>query len=360
MKFLTLLRSSALTTIFISGFVVTALAQPVPRPNPRPIPRPPLPRPPEPRLREIPKATLGTNAEILKSYSRDLKGQIAKALPSYDHKLLSDHLATLHRESPNGIKGVIVNPKVLQSIMLMEGIKEGEGVTREGGFHLVPHLGRAIVTRDIFNPDLFLNKEEGQKIIPQIKNFHNEAIQRLSLERSQIYSMNTVLRMVDTGKDLGQGRIESEGSPKVEGFLTYATRSIGGLFVEGSHLKLFSHNEKQIAGISVRWPLVTFHPEIKNFELRDKNSIQEEITQHALATLNKQHEYNVKMAVVLQPVMYQQKEVFIPALKVGLLSRPPGGGEKNQMKGEAGEEFFVNLVKAPIQFEAANVTDKND
>jgi hypothetical protein len=125
-------------------------------------------------------------------------------------------------------------------------------------------------------------------------------------------------------------------------------------------LKIFSHDEKGLAGLSARWPLFKFHPELRSFELKTKGALQEEIITQAKKVLNSKHEYNVKLAVVLRPATVRQQIVFVPALKVGIFSRPPGGDEKSIMNGEAGERFFVTLVKQNLPEDESNTIERRE
>ena len=333
------------------------------RPAP-PIVRPPISRPPISNPGgEVKPEQLGTSKEAMDRYNQNAAESVRMSLPNYDDKSLANQFERLFKKYQQGGPGSRIEPEALGQLFLMP-IKEGEADLKEGSYSLKLGLGKAMISKDLFNP-MMLTQEQARMVAQQVQRQHFEVLKRLNIGSDQMFSSSLKMRFADVAQSKG-GKLESLGAPRVEAFLTYVVRGLDGFLVDGSYAKLISQDEKNLSAMTLNWPKFQFHPELKSFELKPKSQLLEEALVHTRRVISPKNEVNTRMAVVLRPVFVNNALVYIPSLKVGLYSRPVGMGSvaatapnREVANSLSGDLSYIDLLKTPVKYTEPASLDSN-
>lgn len=181
--------------------------------------------------------------------------------------------------------------------------------------------------------------------VKEIKEAHAQLAQKLGIPREEI--MFTDFREILSQTD-GHPRIQQGKATPImsEGATTMLLRSVGGVLVEGSQLRVSSVSARELALVDVRWPMVRIPDEaIRN--LRDPREVLEPIIKR-VAEHNKGQAVSVRMAVVLRPVEPAKLGQFVPALKIGI--EPKSVKTEDGFRTDAGEVYYADLLKGRPPF----------
>ena len=201
-----------------------------------------------------------------------------------------------------------------------------------------------IVQKNLENAPL-LPFNRGKDLVPLLSRKNDQLISRLGISSKDILFKETSIMAIASDSKSG-----IEGETYADTFLTYGLRKYQGIMVEESFFKIYQKNTKMFEGLELSWPKITFHPQMKNFIIKDKRTLLHEVQKKISSTQVKKGKINVRMAVVLRPVQLRANSpvVFLPSLKVGVHSST----------GEAGNMFYVDLTKSKFNYLNQNMRDK--
>lgn len=183
---------------------------------------------------------------------------------------------------------------------------------------------------------------------------HLDFLDRIGIDRSQIQFLQTVLVSMRS-EDL-RSPMPDAAPPEVYSIMTYASRVLAGVQVEGSYAKVVSAAPSTIIGLDVSWPAINFHPGLRSGRCKDLATLRRD----ALSVLQRVaggSTVNVLMAYVLRPVRLNGERVFIPALKIGIL---PSNLDAESKEGPELEELMDAYVDLAIDRVAYDPSDLSD
>ena len=140
-----------------------------------------------------------------------------------------------------------------------------------------------------------------------------------------------------------------------EGATTLALRAIAGLQVERSKFLASSLDAAQLEVVTLEWPSVKLSPHVWQTQVMEPRQVAQEIAAH-VAKNAQGKPVNVRMAVVLRDVVEDGALTFVPTLRVGVQPQPVA--THDGVITEAGEVFYVDLVRGAPSPEAGNEADE--
>lgn len=291
---------------------------------------------------------LGSSARVVSLFNRDPAVAARGALPSYDDMALGSLIEMVSKKYANGDDPLQINLDAIESLFQIKATGEGEVQQREYAYQISKKTGRLYLFRDrsALKP---YSLSVGARELRIATQTHPEILKLFGIDKSRLSFLNSNLILVEGVEKLATGGFGKPTSRLVDNIYSYGQRSIEGILTDGSYVKVFSKNARTNEGLIVNWPRFQLHPGLQKFELKSKTDILNEAIEHVKRVANPKHEVNVKMAVVFRPVMSGETKVFIPAMKVGLYSRPIGDAFADD-KGENGDLFFIDLMKQSLQY----------
>lgn len=183
---------------------------------------------------------------------------------------------------------------------------------------------------------------------------HLRLLGQIGIDASQIQFVQTVL-ISSRGEDT-KAPLPDSAEGEVHSFLTYVSRVLAGVQIEGSYAKVVSANKGNVVGLDASWPAIAFHPGVRSPKCKDAATLKRE-TLPLVQAVAGGNEANLVMAYVLRPVRLGGQRVFVPALKIGVLAR----GAHDRIEGEDDLEemvdTYVDLLADRLAYDADDLID---
>lgn len=291
---------------------------------------------------------LGTNARAAGVFSQNLDVATKMALPSYDDQSLGGMIHMVAKKYANGFDPLQINLDAIEALFQIKATSEGEVQEGDHSYQISKKEGRIYLYRDrsLVKP---YSLSRGAVELRLVSQTHPAMLKLFGIDKTQFSSFNSNLILLEGIQKLEDGSFGRPTVPLVDNVYSYAQRSIGGIMADGSYIKVFSKDARTNEGMIINWPRFQIHPGLQTFEVKPKTDILNEVNEYIKRVANPKHELNVKMAVVFRPVMMEDVRVFIPAMKVGLYSRPIEDTFADE-KGENGALFYVDLMKQSLKY----------
>lgn len=308
----------------------------------------------------IGKEGLGSSPRVVGAYNKDLTEAVRAALPSYDDKSLGALFEGVAKKYANGLDPLKVNREAAEKFFRIKVPEQGDGQVQETdySYQISKAKGRLYLhrNRDAMKP---YAKAKGLTELKLAKRSHPAFLNMFGIDKSQLFVLNSNLILLEGVRKLTNGQFARPTPAVVDNVYTYAQRSVDGVLLEGSYVKIFSKNSKTFESLIIQWPRFQVHSELARFEVKSKDELLKEALEHLQKVANPKHEANVKMAVVLRPVVVGEVRMFIPAMKIGMYTRPMGDTAADE-KAENGELFFIDLMKQPLQYTEPQGKDESE
>ena len=299
------------------------------------------------RQKDISPESLGTQKKNFYKFST-FSSAIAAAIPTYEDAELSKYLTEVYRQSRREKQTLNLNSYEqmqrtfglpLKYISSKIKYVESDQQTKNGplyAYGISPKTGEAFLQKNV-DQIKSMPMENGERLIPIVSRSHDSIITRLGISQRDFLFKETSILAIGS-----QSKKGDKGTVLADSFLTYGLRKYKGLMVEESFIKVYSKNTKVFEGLDISWPVLRFHPQMKNFKLKNKKELMKEVLGKISKTQQPKSLINVRMAVVLRPVKINRNGslVFIPSVKVGVYSK----------SGEAGNLFYVDLSKTKFRY----------
>ena len=296
---------------------------------------------------------LGSTAKVVGVFNQNLAEAIRLALPGYDDQALGALFESVAKKYANGFDPLQINLDAIEALFQIKAFGDGEAQERDYGYQISKKAGRIYLHKDRSSIKPY-SVRRGNAELKLVSQTHPAMLRLFGINQSQLSSFHSNLILFEGVQKLPTGGYGKPTSPVVDNIYSYGQRSVEGILTEGSYIKILSKNALTNEGLIINWPRFQLHPELQRFEVRSKADLLNEAAEHIKRVANPKHEVNVKMAVVFRPVMVGETKVFIPAMKIGLYSRPFADAFANE-KGENGELFYVDLMKQSLKY-----TDRED
>ncbi|MBT3980165.1 MAG: hypothetical protein HOE90_02365 [Bacteriovoracaceae bacterium] len=296
---------------------------------------------------------LGTRKEVSEKFNREYDQAVVEAFPSFKSAVIQRRLQSIQKKYLRGFDPLkIKNFTTLQKTFRfpIQDIRPGQTFVEKEkvfAYELDRSSGRLYIHKNMEKVPP-MKKILAQRQLKQVKKQHDQLMTRLGIDRSQLLFTETNFMLLQTGPAPGGNQRPS--AVMVDSFFTYAVRAIDGLMVDGSFVRLNSKNAKTLYGVDITWPKFSFHPALKNFELKKNQLLIGEISRIVNQTMVKGDKINVKMAMVLRPVWTGRTLHYIPSMKVGVHSG----------KGEAGNMFYVDVLKQRVKYDVRANKDSSE
>lgn len=259
--------------------------------------------------------------------TQDYKEIVKKSFPRYNNYQLKKQISNLLKKYPNGFQPQRITDFLhLQRVFKLPKltVKEGKNfvIRKNYSYELNPKLGKLFVQKNLSQSLKLLNSNTAKRELPKVRKNHFNMLMRLGINRQQILFTKTNF-------------LKDE-----EVISTYGHRVFDGMIVDGSYLKLESKNRKFISRVDLIWPNIFFHSKLKIPRLRPKKDVFNSILNKVI-TLTKTNSFEnieLKMDIVLRPVFYKEKQVFIPVIKVSPVDK------KSQRDLSFYEDILLNKI----------------
>ena len=126
-----------------------------------------------------------------------------------------------------------------------------------------------------------------------------------------------------------------------DGATTTLLRSVGGVLVEGSYLRVSSVDARRLSLVKATWPRVQLADEAGK-PLRAPKDMLEPLTKR-IAADSRGVPVSVRMAVVLRPADPDKPGVFVPSLKIGV--EPKAIRTADGYRTDAGQIYYADLLQ---------------
>lgn len=303
----------------------------------------------QPAPSPINKAQLGSSANVVGVYQQDIAAATRLALPGYNEQELGYYFEGLAKKYANGFDPLKINSDTIMRIFDIK-VPEGDGEAQEKNysFEISRKHGKIYLfkSRDNIKP---YPRGRGNAELRLARATHQALLAQFGIEPSQWHSFNSRLLLMEGVQKLPRGGYSKPTNPVVDNIFSYGKRSIDGIMIEDSYVKVISKDRSNFEGLIIKWPRFQMHPAITRFDLKNKAELMNEALVHLKRITNPKHAVNIKMAIVLRPVFFAENRVFLPALKVGLYSRPANERAPEE-KAENGELFYIDLLKERIPY----------
>ena len=299
------------------------------------------------------ESDLGTPNQYFESFNKEYRKAVTQAMPTFKVKLLQRKFQMLLEKYPQGLPGAKIRTlKALQESFSLPPMELRRGQT----FYEDPK-GKfaAEVNMKLGQVQFYKNMEAIAPItpalakaqMPMVVKAHDMVLRKLGIPSEQLMFKSTNFLYMQGESNPQVGPVKKT-EVKVDQTLTYGLRQLDGLMVEESHVKFISKDPKNLEGIDVAWPDFKFHPEIRRIALKSKAELEEAVYKQIMEQEPKGTAINVRIAVVLRPVLLRAQKYFVPSVKVGVYSK----------RGEAGNLFYVDLLNQKLNFENEDQQDK--
>ena len=305
------------------------------------------------RRPQVDPSEMGSSAKAAGSFNQNLVVSTRMAIPAYDEVALGQMIEMVAKKYARGFDPLEINLEAINKYYQIKANPEGEAQEPDFSYQISKKSGRIYLHRDRSSIKPY-SMEQGTKEMRMAYLTHPELLKNFGIDKSQLLFLKPNLVLLDGIEKLQNGGFGKPEAALVDNIFTYGQRSIEGIMIEGSYVKVISKDARTLESLVINWPRFQIHPGIGRFDVKSKSEILEEAIKHLKVVVNPKHESNVKMAVVFRPVMMGESRVFVPALKIGLYSRPIGVSFADE-KGENGEMFYVDLMKQPVKY-----TDKDE
>jgi hypothetical protein len=301
----------------------------------------------------MPQASpLGSPADVAGRYSTNYEVAVRSALPKVDADTVTKLMATVREDGAAEKPLAITNPRELERVF---GLRERGEADASGFFD----VGEAVYQVDDKRHRIYLAhrysdvrgvpRKEFERQLAEIRTVHRELVERLGIPRREV--MFTDFREILSETD-GHPKLENgyKGEILCVGAVTTILRSVGGILVEGSYLRLSSVDPKRLDLVDVRWPAVRLAEGVLKEGVRSPEESLQNIVKR-VASNSKGQAVNVRMAVVLRPVTSDresQRMEFVPSLKVGVATQSMK--TEDGYRTDAGEVFYIDLVRGAQAF----------
>jgi hypothetical protein len=192
--------------------------------------------------------------------------------------------------------------------------------------------------------NLVLSKAQGLQRLPEFTKRHDAFIEQIGVTKEQIFFKKTSLLMSQGSTNPQAGPVKKT-DPVVRGATTHVVRAVDGIIVEGSSAKVTSFSADNIDAVRLSWPRMQLHPGIRSYETKSHQVLKQAIADRVKAIAGRERA-NVKMAVVLLPVVEGGTTYMVPVMKVAV--RTDSAAE--------GAIFYEGLLTQGIQIKKP-VTD---
>lgn len=300
---------------------------------------------------------LGSSSRVVGAFNQDLAVATKMALPSYDDQALGSMIEMVAKKYANGLDPLQINLDAIESLYEIKVVSEGEVQERDYGYQISKKAGRIYLHRDraTFKPYAL---SRGATELRMAAQTHPALLKMFGIDKSQFSSFNSNLILLEGIQKLTDGGFGRPTAPLVDNVYSYAQRAVEGIMVDGSYVKVLSKDARTNEGLVINWPRFQLHPELQKFDVKSKDEIVNEALVHLKRVANPKNESNIKMAVVFRPVMMGETKIFIPAMKIGLYSRPVSDTLADE-KGENGDLFYVDLMKQTLTYNERADQDVN-
>jgi hypothetical protein len=293
----------------------------------------------------------GTSEKVANRFFSNYKNAVNSALTKYKNRVLKRKLEHIRsRNQPSSLK--IKNIQMLQAFFKLDSydVLAGQSFveTQNHAYEFVKEEGKLYFHENL-DEERPLTMREAEVQLKQVTKQHLEKIRALGINPRELFFKQTNFMMLQSSTRPDNNGRSRNKKPVVDGIMTYALRGIEGIMLDGSYLKILSKSEGRIETVKLRWPDFKFHPAIEAFSLKDKEALVSEILREIKRTSRSQTKIMVKMAVILRDVKYRKRRYFIPSLKVGIYT----------INGDAGNLFYVNLLKQKIPYSSERQNDSN-
>ncbi len=295
---------------------------------------------------------LGTPAKNFDNYSQNYARAVAIGLPAYKDSELGEKLSQLFQKYSRGLQGTRIRSlDMLGKDFNLPAMRLQVGQTYyespQGNFAAEVDLREGRVQFYQSRDELpAIDLTTAQKELPAVQKSHAGIIQKLGIPTNQLLFMKTNFLMLQAETNPRMGPVKKT-DVSVGETATYALRELEGIMLEESYLKIFSKGPQVLEGIDVTWPDFRFHPEIKRIVLKTKTQLESEIVKRVSASEAIENEINIRMAVVMRPVLVRGTRYFIPSMKVGVYNK----------RGEAGNLFYVDMLAQRLTYQNEDQQD---
>lgn len=189
---------------------------------------------------------------------------------------------------------------------------------------------------------------------PDIEREHNQLLAQIGIDPSQIQFRQTVF--VSSRTDDIKSPLPDSAPSRVRSILTYASRSLAGVQVEGSYAKVISASKGRIVGLDVSWPAIRFHPGLRSGKCKDVATLK----RNALPVIQRiagGQPASVLMAYVLRPVRVSGQRVYVPALKIGVLSTSVDDEDKTSREIDEMVDAYIDLSAHALPYGPEDLFD---
>ena len=305
------------------------------------------------------ESPLGSPSKSVKRYSDNYADVVRSALPPVKAGQLDRMLEEARRAGADEKPLAIAQPRRLESFF---GLRQ-RGDADASGFI---DAGDSVYRVDTERQRIYVAwrnrgasnrpREEFKGELAAITSAHRELAERIGIPRGEVLFTDTREILSETdGHPVAEKGVM--GEIRSEGAMTTILRSVGGILVEDSYARFSSIDAKQLDLVNVQWPPLRVSESAMKKGLREPREALERITRR-IASESKGEAVNVRMAIVLRPVAADTKDYpieFVPSLKVG--TRPKSMRTKDGYRTDAGEVFYVDLVRDAPPFADASTPD---
>jgi hypothetical protein len=292
----------------------------------------------------------GSPADAAGIFTRDYRKGVEAAFPKYDPRQLQQTLEVIAEKY-----GGREDPIRLRSVEAIEDLFGLAPADRRSADNVVeqkrtyyeadPDLGTAYYYRDMETlPPMSYGT--ATKLKDVVAREHQALLDKMGVGKDEIFYTETFFMMLRSSTDPEAGPVE-ETKPVVDVISTYVLRALEGVMVEGSNIKIASKGSGMTETLSLDWSRFRYHPNLRRFDLRDRDDLVREIESRVADVVNNDEKVNVMMAVVLRPVMVDGDQTFVPSLRVGVLPDD----------GQAGDMFYVDLPKTTLDYDDGESED---
>ncbi|HSS99148.1 MAG TPA: hypothetical protein VLK33_19070 [Terriglobales bacterium] len=298
------------------------------------------------------ESPLGSSVEASRRYSNNYAEIVRAALPKADAAMLTKLLANVRAAAAEEKPLAIADPRQFEKTF---GLRE-RGQADASGYL---DVGEAVYRVDAERQRFYLvrryadaqpvPRKEFERELKAIQQSHRQFTEQVGFPSKEIFftDFREILSETDGHPELEKG---VKGEIMSAGAVTTVLRTVGGIMVEGSYLRLSSIDAKRLELMDLRWPAIRLSAPTLRKGLRSPADSIPAITKR-IAAESKGQPVNVRMAIVLRPVMATptaRATEFVPSLKVGVV--PQAVKTEGGYRTDAGEEFFIDLIKGAPAF----------
>ena len=296
-----------------------------------------------------PPNDLGTPVEASQLKTENYEQGVEAAFPRYADQQLMQRLEAIVKKYPQGFDPIKIRD--LRAVAQFFGApaptlspNQLSYESEQLMYEVEPQMGKVYFYRNLEAAQP-MPLREAEKLKARVALEHEEILTKIGVDRTQILFKQTsfILHEGSTNPVLGSLK---QSEPVVDSTFTYALRSLNGIMVEGSSVKIASKGLGKIETVNLAWPRFQFHSDLKRMVIKDKNLLKREVL--AKVKESASGKVNIKMAVVLRPVFLGQQQVFVPALRVGVMPTT----------GEAGDLFYVDLPRQQLSYREGELSDE--